>query len=120
MSKIARRERKDNHNYLFMMGAVAVVAVVALVLNSMSAGLEGAVPTYKEVLPNEEYQAFCTDEEPDNNYYVEGTVTFKNKKFHDYCYDDLLFQFQCDTSNTVDATRPYECQNGCKNGACLR
>jgi len=115
-----RRERRDDHNYLFMMGAVAVVAVVALVLNSMNAGLEGAALTYREQIPNKDFQNFCTDEEKNNDYYVAGTVTFKNQKFHDYCYTgDLLYQFQCDSSNTVGTLGPYECPNGCKNGACL-
>lgn len=103
-----------------MMGVVAVVAVVALVLNSMGSGLEGAALTYKEEIPNEDFQNFCTDEEPLNDYYKAGTVIFKNKKYHDYCYtEDILYQFQCDTSNTVGTLGPYECPNGCKLGKCL-
>ena len=104
-----------------MIGAVAVVAVVALVLNSTNTGLQGAALSYKETLPNNQYQEYCTDQEPKNDYYVEGTVTFKNQKIHDYCYGDkLLYQFQCDTSNTLGPLGPFECPNGCSNGACIR
>lgn len=112
-----RRERRDDqHTYLFVGGVVAIVAIVALVLNS-TGSLSGA-PTFGKYTADN-YQDLCTDDDPGNDFYLAGTVSLGPYVYEDYCQDGMLTQYYCDGGDNVDATRAFECPNGCWKGKCL-
>ncbi len=100
-----------NHSYLFMAGVVAIVAIVALVLNG-GGSLQGAVSSEGKL---------CTDDDPEDDFYLKGTVNSWNKVYEDYCLSDKdLIQHFCQTGRDVKTRRAYSCPEGCLNGACLR
>ena len=102
--------------YMVIIGIVAIVAIISLVLYG-KAGVEGAVIGEKVV---GEYQDYCLDGDSANDYYVAGRVRLGPIEYLDHCRDDMLYQYACGSSNKVEFTRPYACQNGCSNGVCLR
>jgi len=115
---ISQKNKKlDQHfPYFVLVGMVAIVGIVALVLLS-NGRIEGA-PVHK--VQANDFQADCLDSDPKNDYYVAGTVKYANVKYLDYCKENNLFQYHCVTSNTVKPTSPYECSEGCSEGACAR
>jgi len=110
------RRENDQTTYLFVAGAVAIVAIVALVLNgSLSPG--GAATFGKE--STDGYQEVCADDDPANDFDLAGTATLGPYAYEDYCQDGVLTQYYCEGGKNVGTTRPYLCPNGCRNGACL-
>ena len=100
---------------MVIVGVVAIVAIVALFL--WSGRIEGALG-YSYV---DEEQVPCLDEDPENDYYTAGTLRHGKIQYEDYCLNDkLLYQHHCPLSNTVRLLAPYDCPNGCLNGACVR
>lgn len=105
----------DYTPYLFMAGIVAMVGVVALVLNGSLAG----APVYE--VKTGDYQDLCVDNDPDNDYYKLGKTTFGRIEYLDYCLGDThVVQYRCASSQEISPTTPYECENGCHKGYCLR
>ncbi len=102
--------------YLALVCIVAVVAVVFLAAGN-SATLDAASIVYKE--QTEEFQAYCTDNDPQNDYDVKGTVHMGTLKYYDFCRGSTLHQFDCSSSRSVDEIGAYDCPNGCLNGFCL-
>ena len=112
-----KAEKRDNQTtYLFVGGVVAIVAIVALVLNS-SGGLQGAA-SYGQ-MDSSTYNDICVDDDAANDFYTAGTVSLGPYNYEDYCQDDMLTQYYCKSSDNVDATRAFECPNGCWKGKCL-
>lgn len=110
-------KRNDQYApYLFMGGIVAIVAIVALVLNG-SASLEGAA--FYGKMDADSYQEVCIDDDPANDFDLAGTVSLGPYVYEDYCQDGLLTQYYCAGDDNVDATRSFECPNGCWKGRCL-
>ena len=112
-------EKKESQStsYLFIAGVVAIVAIVALVLNG-SESLGGAATFGKGAA--ETYQESCVDDDPENDFFVAGTATFGPYLYEDYCLEDQLTQYYCGTGRTVKATRQIECEKGCRAGVCLK
>lgn len=109
------RKGNDYAPYLFMAGIVAMVGVVALVLNGSLAG----APVYE--VKTEDYQELCVDDDPENDYYQLGKTKFGRIEYLDYCLGDShVVQYHCASTQTARSTAPYECPNGCHNGYCLR
>lgn len=111
------KKRDDQTTYLFVAGVVAIVAVVALVLSG-SGNLNGAAYYGKYDNPGG-FQNLCTDDDPENDFYLAGTVSLGPYVYEDYCQDGMLTQYFCENDDNVDATRYYECPNGCWKGKCL-
>jgi len=110
-----KTERFDRYVLsIIVLGIVAIVAMVSLLFYSNFG--QGAA-TYKE--QTEEMNYPCVDDDPNNDFYLGGTATFGRVIYEDYCMDGYLHQYHCATSNTIRTTPPYECPNGCLNGACL-
>lgn len=107
------KEKRDYLPYLVIIGIVGIVALVTLFL--WNGRIEGA-PIYSYV---EENQHSCLDDDPNNDYYAPGILRHGRVQYEDYCNGDKLFQYYCPTSNTVRLLGPYNCPNGCLNGACL-
>jgi hypothetical protein len=100
--------------YMVIIGIVAIVAIVTLFLGN--GRIEGALG-YSYV---EEEQAICSDDDPTNDFYTAGIVKHGKVQYYDYCLNDrLLYQYYCPISSTVRLLAPYECPNGCLNGACI-
>lgn len=99
---------------IITLGIVAIVAMVSLLFYS-NFGQGAAI--YKE--QTEEMNYPCSDDDSNNDFYIAGTATFGRVQYEDYCLDDYLHQYHCATSNTIRTTPPYECPNGCLNGACI-
>jgi len=94
---------------MVLVSLVAIVAIVTLVLQG-NASMEGA-PVYTVSVDSR--QEFCTDDDPENDRFVAGTVKLGVVEYLDYCMgDDMLNQYHCPTSNTVRFTRPFKCPNG--------
>lgn len=109
--------RKENHqHHLVIAGVVAIVAIVALVLNS-AGSLEGAAFYGQKVY--EQAEDFCTDDDPQNDFYKAGKVRYGIYLYEDHCEDKEVHQHFCANGQNVKHTRSYECPNGCLNGACL-
>lgn len=114
----ARRRRSnrrgDRTTYFFIFGIVAIVVMGALVFKG-NTSIVGA-PVFEI---QEEFQKTCTDDDPQNDFYEAGTVKFGHKVYDDYCSGEFVIQHHCKTGANVRPLRPYECPNGCLNGACL-
>jgi len=95
-----------------------MVAIVAASALHNGVNLEGAVPSFTKSL---DYQGYCSDDDPKDDFYVAGTVQMGNKLYTDSCLDDdTLIQHYCSSGKNVKNRRAYICPNGCLNGACLR
>ena len=117
MKTIKKEESNQQIPYMVVIGIVAVVAIVSLVLYGKG-GIEGAVPIGERIVGGS--QEYCTDLEPNNDYYVAGAVKFGATEYIDHCRaNDRLYQYYCDPGNRPQLTRGYECPNGCRDGACL-
>ncbi len=100
--------------YVIVVGIVAIVAIVTLFL--CSGRVEGAA--IREYV--EEDQATCLDDDPLDDFYKGGTLRFGKIQYEDYCLNGrLLYQHYC-RSGQVRLHAPYECPNGCLNGACIK
>ena len=93
-----------------------MVSIVAVSVFSKGRFLEGAVPAFTR---SSDYQDYCTDDDPEDNFYVTGTAQMGNKLYADYCSGDVLLQQYCSSGRNVKTRRPYICPNGCLNGVCL-
>lgn len=112
------KKRNDQHTpYLFVGGMVAIVAIVALVLNG-SMGAEGAATFGKKQA--DAFEDICVDDDPLNDFSRAGTVNLGPYSYEDYCQDDMLTQYYCKTGKNLEATRPFKCPNGCLNGICRK
>lgn len=110
-----KTERFDRYVLsIVVLGIVAIVAMTSVLFYGNFS--QGAV-IYKEPITETVYP--CEDDDPNNDYYTAGIVTYGNLEYEDYCMDEFLHQFHCATSNTVRLTPPFQCANGCLNGACL-
>lgn len=107
--------RNDRAVSLLVTGFVAVVAIVALVLND-TRDLSGAL-SYAE--DSDDYQMYCTDSDPANYFDIAGTVRLRDKVYEDHCEEDYLVQQYCRSWKHVSHTRPLKCENGCSEGVCL-
>ena len=107
--------RDEQLTYLSMAGVVAIVAVVALVLNS-TGSLSGAL-SYAE--DSNVSQARCSDTDPANYFEVAGTVRLRDKIYQDHCEGDYLVQQYCRSWTQVSHTRPLKCPKGCSEGICI-
>ena len=65
------------------------------------------------------YLINCTDSDPENDYYIKGESSQKDKMSQDYCQGNQLYQYQC-VNNTITRGDPYECSNSCADGVCVR
>jgi len=99
---------------MVIVGVVAIVAIVALFL--WSGRIEGA--SVGETFVDEE-QVPCLDYDPGNDVDTAGTLRHGKILYEDYCMDGNLYQYYCPLSNTVRLLAPYNCPNGCLNGACI-
>jgi hypothetical protein len=106
---------KRDHNITYLIGLVAIVAIVGLVISE--GGIEGA-PVIK--VPTNEFTLDCSDTDPTNDHYLGGTASHAGFKYHDYCRDSKLYQFSCGSSQHVRPTSGFECPNGCLRGVCLK
>jgi hypothetical protein len=106
---------KRDHNITYLIGLVAIVAIVGLVISE--GGIEGA-PVYE--IETADYQVGCEDTDPTNDFYKSGTASLGKLEYHDYCRNGNVYQFHCASSQQVRTMRSFECANGCLNGACLK
>jgi len=111
-------KRRLNQYHFTIFTLLAILAILTLGLNQASY-LGGAVVLDRELLPENQYQIGCVDNDPSNYYDVKGFVKHKDYLYRDYCSDGRLFQVYCASSKVVRMTRGYDCPNGCENGACL-
>lgn len=102
-----------------MLLAVSIVAMIAVVVLTLASnrGVEGALLYGTKTM---DYQDYCTDDDPEDDFYVVGTVKMGPKAYIDHCDGNDLHQPYCSTGKMVKQRRHYECPNGCKDGACLR
>ena len=100
--------------YLTIIGVVAIVAIVSLVMTNITGAV--TLPIGKEVVDSS--VVGCIDLEPANDYYVRGLAQQGPTKYYDYCQDDVVFQWDCSTSNTVKRTHGFTCPSGCQSGLC--
>ena len=108
--------RENKHiTYLALGGMVAIVAIVALVLNG-GLSANGAATFGK--MSSDTYNEVCVDDDAANDFNVAGTVGLGPYNYEDYCQDDMLTQYYCKTGKNLGATRPFKCPKGCLNGAC--
>jgi hypothetical protein len=66
----------------------------------------------------------CVDSDGGLNYYVKGIVENSvNNSAMDICVsptaDYNLFEFKCESEGRVSGSYPYNCPNGCEDGACV-
>ena len=110
---------KKFNEYLPYIAVIAIVGIVALTVAFLNGtgGIEGA-PVYEENVGG--YELPCLDDDSANDYYVAGKVKMGSIEYYDHCRGDTLYQYHCATSMKVDFNRPYDCSNGCLNGACIR
>lgn len=93
---------------------VAIVAIVVIAFNS-GGGVEGAAIGQKTIGG---YADHCLDKEPANDKNVAGRLHLGPTEYLDHCRGDILYQYKCE-GGTARFTPPYDCPNGCQNGACL-
>lgn len=113
VSKITRARRKETQLtlYLLILALAAIVAIVAV----SNTNLNGA-----DIARSLEYQGYCSDDDPQDDFYIVGTAQMGNRLYTDSCLDkDTLVQHYCSSGRNVKTRRLYECPNGCKDGACL-
>lgn len=104
--------------YPLLAGVVAILAVVALVLNA-TGSLEGAAFFGEKTSPYE-FNEFCVDDDPGNEFHKAGIVKYGVYSYIDHCDEDQLHQHYCATSQNVKHAKHYTCPNGCANGVCRR
>lgn len=66
----------------------------------------------------------CTDSDGGLNYYVKGVVNGSDgRSATDVCVEQTelynMFEFKCESDGRVSGSYPYNCSNGCVDGACV-
>lgn len=112
---MVKRKLNQKFPYLIVVAIVAVVSIASLVLNS-GENLEGA----QVVVSEEERVKHCVDTDPSNDRDTAGYAQVGLVKYDDFCNGDVLYQFYCDRGDNVRPTRSFQCENGCRKGACQR
>ncbi|MBI5148970.1 hypothetical protein HZA33_04795, partial [Candidatus Pacearchaeota archaeon] len=95
---------KKAYNYiLFILILLSVIVVLELSVN-----ITGKV-----------ISRICSDSDGGKIYDIQGTVTYKNRVYTDYCTSStLLREYYCNLVGRPSSTY-YTCPYSCANGACV-